>query len=533
MIDPLTTDDRNQLIQKWHSTLAGTGFHDPERLRISGQRLANEIETVPAISQIAVNPLLCAMICALNIDRRGQLPKNQRDLCNALLDALLHRRDAEQSIPLSHFAAPLASFTLDQKKIILRKIAYYLVTNNLSALHVDDADSIIGDIIKNYSGFENVPASEVRDYLIERTGIIREPVPHRVDFVHNTFKEFLAAERFVEERIYRPLAANSTDASWAPVLFFATASSHEKYVDRVLQELITMCGAVGGSAEGRQLQVLLATIKAYAVAIYVTPDKRAQIRSMLKHVLPPRHLDDVTFIATLGDEVVDDLPAVPPIKEEHAQALARLLAQIGTPCALSKAAIFSKERRKSVIYELLDLIEPVNIPYIKSALLSGTPLDFYLANRISRMSSSDGLEVARALNFEGFSLQDYRFLCGLNNNLERLKLRGCPVTDLSYLSSLKKLRYLDLEGSFVTDVSFLSEITQLEDLNVNRTPVRNLNSLAFLERLRFLAIWDTDVHSLPKEIIDRVVKIYTNSIALREELPEEKLMSAAQASRLF
>jgi len=115
-IDPLTVGERNELITKWHSSLEETGFYDLDRIEQTAQKLVNEISSVPAIALIAVNPLLCAMICALNIDRRGQLPKTQRDLCNALVEALLHRRDAEQRIPLNQYPENYAAFTLDQKK---------------------------------------------------------------------------------------------------------------------------------------------------------------------------------------------------------------------------------------------------------------------------------------------------------------------------------------------------------------------------------------------------------------------------------
>ena len=102
-LDPLTLEDRNELIVRWHRSLEQSGLYPPDDLAQIGRRLITEIEAVPQIAQIAINPLLCAMICALNIDRRGQLPKNQRSLCGALVEALLHRRDAEQRFRLMDF----------------------------------------------------------------------------------------------------------------------------------------------------------------------------------------------------------------------------------------------------------------------------------------------------------------------------------------------------------------------------------------------------------------------------------------------
>jgi predicted NACHT family NTPase len=115
-VDSLTADERNELILKWYSSLEATGLYETTRLDGTARKLIAEIASVPAIAQIAVNPLLCAMTCALNIDRRGQLPRNQRDLCNALVEALLHRRDAEQRIQLEHFPERYADLTLTKKR---------------------------------------------------------------------------------------------------------------------------------------------------------------------------------------------------------------------------------------------------------------------------------------------------------------------------------------------------------------------------------------------------------------------------------
>jgi predicted NACHT family NTPase len=51
------------------------------------------------LRSLASNPLLCAMLCALNLDRRKQLPPNRMALYDAVLTLLVEHRDIEREIP--------------------------------------------------------------------------------------------------------------------------------------------------------------------------------------------------------------------------------------------------------------------------------------------------------------------------------------------------------------------------------------------------------------------------------------------------
>jgi hypothetical protein len=224
----------------------------------------------------------------------------------------------------------------------LKRLAYYLINNALSSLTTSESDDIIREIITNYAGFEKTDARVVRELLIERTGMIREPSPERINFIHNAFKEFLAAERFVEEHLYLPLVEHCTDPAWSPVLYFAAASPQERYVNALLDALIGRVERIGDDDDEdfEPVQVKGALLKTCAVAISVSPDKRETIARVRKDILPPRELDQVQFLAALGDDILPDLPTRAPSDDLPARALARLLAQIGTPAAIRKAEIF-------------------------------------------------------------------------------------------------------------------------------------------------------------------------------------------------
>jgi predicted NACHT family NTPase len=49
---------------------------------------------------------------------------------------------------------------------------------------------------------------------MERSGLLREPAAGRVDFVHRTFQEYLAAKAAVDNDEIGQLVANAHDDQW-------------------------------------------------------------------------------------------------------------------------------------------------------------------------------------------------------------------------------------------------------------------------------------------------------------------------------
>ena len=81
---------------------------------------------------LMVSPLLCALVCALNRERRTRLPRDRMEIYDAALDMLLERRDRERGVELAQ--APL---TRTDKLLILQDIAFWLIRNGWSDAPTD------------------------------------------------------------------------------------------------------------------------------------------------------------------------------------------------------------------------------------------------------------------------------------------------------------------------------------------------------------------------------------------------------------
>ena len=67
--------------------------------------------------------------------------------------------------------------------------------------------------------------------------------------------------------------------------------------------------------------------------------------------------------------------------------------------------------------------------------------------------------------------------------LNRLDLKGTPVSDISALSGLEGLQYLDLSHTEVNDISALSGLTALRVLDLTGTQVSDLSPVLPLTQL--------------------------------------------------
>ncbi|MFJ5851022.1 hypothetical protein [Streptomyces sp. NPDC092903] len=91
--------DVESSIALWHSA-ARSGADEHERQALVGleKSVLDAVRQEQNLAALATTPLLCSMVCALNRDRRGALPREVMSLYEAALSMLLERRDVERGI---------------------------------------------------------------------------------------------------------------------------------------------------------------------------------------------------------------------------------------------------------------------------------------------------------------------------------------------------------------------------------------------------------------------------------------------------
>ncbi|MFT7835355.1 hypothetical protein Q5530_04290 [Saccharothrix sp. BKS2] len=116
--------------------------------------------------------MLCAMLCALNLSYRSESPRNRVDLYAKALTMLLHLRDAERGI------AGLPGDT--GKRVLPRDPAWRLTPAGKVEFRSEEA---LEHISRKLPGIADVDPEVLFKHLLESSGVLREPVPGRVDTV--------------------------------------------------------------------------------------------------------------------------------------------------------------------------------------------------------------------------------------------------------------------------------------------------------------------------------------------------------------
>ena len=99
-VQPMTWPDVREFIRHWHAAFRGQSADQERRDHLAAceQGLLEALYTRRHLRLLATSPLLCALICALHLDRRMHLPRNRMELYAVAMDMLLERRDVERQI---------------------------------------------------------------------------------------------------------------------------------------------------------------------------------------------------------------------------------------------------------------------------------------------------------------------------------------------------------------------------------------------------------------------------------------------------
>lgn len=95
-----------------------------------------------------------------------------------------------------------------------------------------------------------------------------------------------------------------------------------------------------------------------------------------------------------------------------------------------------------------------------------------------------------SLRFKGCkSLEDLTLLERWAAELRRLRVTACPSADPAPIAELTKLQLLDLQGTRLSDLSFLSALRRLKDLQLRDLPAMlDLTPLAKLDQLEMVTV---------------------------------------------
>lgn len=498
-IAPLTGQDQGELIGRWHHAMAAAVPEERRKtLRLKEQRLRDRLDDTPSLARLGSNPLMLAMLCALNYRIESDVPDRAFELCDKLCTLLVDEKDRESRLRREVMHPVWAGLDGKRKRALMRELAFYLVDGPGSAIgssiRVETADRILSGMLDSF-GHAGEAVEPFRRAVVERCGLLRDSSPGRLDFLHNTLKEFLAAEHFIEMRLEDKLAARARNPEWRNVLLFAGGGGPRPFVDSLFTQIADAAVAEPAGKVKRRLQVMAWAVGTVAVAL--SPALRARHAELERTLIPPKTVEEAELLAEAGEQVLDPLIAAKPRNGRSRAATVRALLRISSGRA--KAAAYNRygsDPRKAVIDELVGSFNPLALPSVQRRLLEGMPLENGWRRMVTDASPLTGLTDLQTLD-----LSD-TMVCGLAPMahlpcLEALFLARTPVEDIRPLSGLVSLANLDLSFTAVTDISPLGGLVDLCRLNLSGlSHLRDISALAGLGSLQMVNLAGTAITDL-------------------------------------
>lgn len=211
-VRPFTSKQIEQFVNNWYlaNEIMSSQKYDAgirADALLGADDLLNRIRSTPALTELAVNPLLLTMIATVH-RYRSALPGRRVELYAEICDVLLGKRQEARGIVLD--------LTPSQKQRILRPLAYHMMSQQKREINVSESTAIIVDVLAAVS--PNISSEDFLRDVENTSGLLLERESGVYGFAHLTFQEYLAASHILENRLEIELINHVGNSWWHEVI---------------------------------------------------------------------------------------------------------------------------------------------------------------------------------------------------------------------------------------------------------------------------------------------------------------------------
>ncbi|TQM77916.1 NACHT domain-containing protein [Saccharothrix saharensis] len=477
---PMDMTDIADFIAHWHNAMRDQARSDQDKAEISRFQsdLEKTLSTRRDLRKLATNPLMCALICALHLDRLRELPRDRVKLYQAALEMLLSERDRQRRVPTF-----IDAISRDTQETLLAHLAYWMIRNNrLNVTHAEIEERITHE--RRGMPHLSVDTPDLASYLVLRSGVLQFVTADRADFLHRTFQEYLAAQAVLDHGDLDFLVQNAHLDQWREVVPLVVKLANRRDSEQVVKGLVER-----GDRErkNRHTLHLLATLCLDTVS-YLSPAVIADVKERTARLFPPTTAERARDLAKAGDLVLDLIPDPQSLKPRSAELLLRTVRDIGGDGSLLVLARFAKLQARSIRQDL------------GSQWPDCHPID-YVRHVLESMSLDD-------LTVYAYTMGQLDAITSRRLRVRSLDLRIDRDLDKGILSSLDQLDSLTLRA-----VSKKRLFAELETLEVHTLRVFGVHPVGThtMENLEVLSFYG----DIPISRLSRPPKL--RSLALDNE----------------
>ena len=347
LLERMSPLDVAAFCRRWHDAMRDAAQRSAvvlpchaDELREYERALLRQLDGRRHLRGLATSPLLCAMLCALNLDRRQQLPPDRMALYRDALALLLERRDAEREVPASRAVV----LDTSSKLAVLQHVSWRLSLAGRAELPRDQVLALVRRAVERMPNVEYA-AEDVLQHLLDRSGVLREPVLGRVDFVHRTFQEYLAAKEAVEDQPVDVLVSRAHLDQWWETIVMAVGHATPERRAELLGSVLDRADTEPRHC--RRLRLLAAACLDTAQMVDLEVTRR--VEAAVEELLPPRGQNETRSLALAGGRTLRLLPSsLDGLSAASAAACVKTAALIGGPEAQRLLARWAPDSRGAV-----------------------------------------------------------------------------------------------------------------------------------------------------------------------------------------
>ncbi|WUD23562.1 NACHT domain-containing protein [Lentzea sp. NBC_00516] len=458
-LQPMSRSDVRLFVARWHAAMQLACVDDESRQKLHEyeEGLLGLLAGRAHLRKLAGYPLLCALLCALHQDRRATLPSNRMELYDVALQMLLERRDVERGINA------VEGLGRTEKLLLLADLAYWLIRNGYTDVDVPRA---LYRIAQRVHLMPQVKAGnkDLYRYLLERTGLLREPVDGRVDFIHRTFQEYLAAQDAMNIDDVGTVVQNAHLDQWHEVVVMAVGHASQRQREELLHGLL----------KRGDLQLLV--LASLETVPELDPSLRREIEMKTSSLLPPA-MGQAKAIASAGEYVLDLLAGCQPQTIDQVRATIRTLGLTRLDEALPVLATYASDARDQVFDELLNCMNLFDERTFGEVVLATSKRTSWYVNDIRTLSAARYLKLNQLdLKFFG---DDVEFVHGFRvlPQVAKLRLYGWPEERLGMIGSRFHLAELAIHKSDLENVRSLGFAESVVDLRFENCTLRSFEGI--------------------------------------------------------
>ncbi len=514
-IVPMKMENIKKFISYWHkSVLRSDAIVKDEEIKRLQHNLVVKIAESQELKVLARNPLLCAMICALNFVNNEQLPDDRMELYEKCCEMLMDARDNQRHIN-STIYNNIPKLDYRKKRKILEEMAFWMMNGGVSSESkcnvIDYLEHLLTDtnIINDKDKYNT---EIILDFFIERSGIIREPEEGIIDFIHKTFMEFLAVKAICRNCSWNTLVKEACNVNWKETIIMCFREMGKKNVEYVLKKLIEE-----GKSKNDDRYFLIASLGASNAVFQADNNIKKEIDTKIKAMIPPKH-KEIYELAQAGLYLLPFLKDSEEFSNKEKERCLRLLNYLETeeaiPDVLSYVSGNGNGNVKMYALGMLSVYgeETLDEYSVREQLINITKKSVSKASLITYES------MLNIISKDEFLVQDKDFLyeiksltifCGVIEE-------SMYIEESSFLKYLKNCEKVTLVGN-VQRINFLKYFTGITDLTIKAScnlsvPILILSSLKNLVSVKNLYIEAESLNYFCKEDMHNMRNIETFEI---------------------